>query len=253
MSSSITTMMFGRLRSAPTVRPFGCSLGGGETTAGVGRAAFGDAGRSAYQPPSAATDAMATAPATTAVGTVLIEKAGRDTLHDNTRPDRCVAKWRKKEAPPPVVEPVETSYPLRVRRLVLLIAVLLVNLPAVHQAWTDHRIDTRGRDVEAVVLDARTIQGRHLVDYRLPRCIDPAGNRFSASVDDATYELARTSDRRAVRVIPGQPGANRPDGEVTNSLLVVAALSADAILLLIAGLWLYRRRVAQPASRPPVG
>jgi hypothetical protein len=138
-----------------------------------------------------------------------------------------------------------------VRRLVLLIAVLLVNLPAVHQSWTDHRIDTTGRDVEAVVLEARTINGRHLVDYRLPRAFDPAGNRFSASVDDATYELAQASDRLAVRVIPGRPGANRPDGEVSNSLLVVAALSADGILLLIGVMWLYRRRV--PTGTPPGG
>jgi hypothetical protein len=130
-----------------------------------------------------------------------------------------------------------------VRRLVIVIAVLLVNLPAVHQAWTDHRIDATGRDVEAVVLEARTIHGRHLVDYRLPAALDPAGNRFSASVDDATYDLAQESDRLAVRVIPGRPGANRAEGEATNSLLVVAALSADVILLLIGGMWLYRRRV----------
>jgi hypothetical protein len=129
-----------------------------------------------------------------------------------------------------------------VRRLVILLAVFLVNLPAVHQAWTDHRIATQGRDVEAVVLHARTIEGRHLVDYRLPKEADPAGQRFSASVDDATYELARDSDRLAVRVVPGQPGANRPDGEVTSPVLVVAAVAADAILLVIAALWWGRRR-----------
>jgi len=142
-----------------------------------------------------------------------------------------------------------------VRRLVLLIAVLLVNLPAVHQAWTDHRIDTTGREVEAVVLEARTINGRHLVDYRLPKAFDPGRNTFSASVDGATYELAQESDRLAVRVIPGRPGANRPDGEVTNSLLVVAALSGDFILLLIGGMWLYRRRVptASPSGENRLG
>lgn len=128
------------------------------------------------------------------------------------------------------------------RRLVILIAVLLVNLPAVHQAWTDHRIDTEGRDVEAVVLDARTINGRHLVDYRLPHDVDPAGNRFSASLDETTYEHARSSSRLAVRVIPGQPGANRPAGEVGSPILVVAAVAADVILLVIGALWLYRRR-----------
>jgi hypothetical protein len=58
-----------------------------------------------------------------------------------------------------------------------------------------------------------------------------------------------------VRVIPGRPGANRPDGEVTNSLLVVAALSGDFILLLIGGMWLYRRRVptASPSGENRLG
>lgn len=128
------------------------------------------------------------------------------------------------------------------RRLVILLAVFLVNLPAVHQAWTGHRIDARGRDVEAVVLDARTINGRHLVDYRLPREVDPAGTRYSASLDADTYRHARESHRLGVRVIPGQPGANRPDGEVGSPVLVVAAVAADAILLLIAVLWWSRRR-----------
>lgn len=136
------------------------------------------------------------------------------------------------------------------RRLVLVIAVVLVNLPAVHQAWTDHRIDTDGRDVEAVVLEARTINGRHLVDYRLPEDVDPAGHRYSASVDGPTYALVRRTDRLPVRVVPGQPGANRPEGEVSSPLLVVAAVSADLILLLIGALWLARRRRPIPGEPP---
>jgi hypothetical protein len=138
-----------------------------------------------------------------------------------------------------------------VRRLVLLLAVFLVNLPAVHQAWTDHQINRDGRDVEAVVLDARTINGRHLVDYRLPKDVDPAGRRFSDSVDDAAYELARTTDRLAVRVIPGRPGANRPDGEVSSPVLVVAAAGADAILLLVGVAWWWRRRSGDDVDGPP--
>ena len=127
------------------------------------------------------------------------------------------------------------------RRLVILLAVFLVNLPAVHQAWTDHRIDRDGRDVEAIVLDARTINGRHLVDYRLPEDVDPAANTFSASIDRDTFHRAEASKRLAVRVIPGRPGANRPDGEVSSPIFVVAAVAADVILLLIGALWLYRR------------
>lgn len=128
----------------------------------------------------------------------------------------------------------------------------MVNLPAVHQAWTDHRIAADGKDVEAIVIDARTINGRHLVDYRLPADVDPAGNKFSASVDKTTYDLARRTDRVAVRVLPGHPGANRADGEVSSPILVVAAVGADLILLLIAAAWLYRRRQGE-APGPPTG
>lgn len=141
------------------------------------------------------------------------------------------------------------AYAHPVRRLVILIAVVLVNLPAVHQAWTDHRIEAQGRDVEAIVLDARTINGRHLVDYRLPDDVDPARNRFSASLDESTYEHARSSHRLAVRVIPGRPGANRPAGEVGSPILVVSAVAADVILLVIGALWLHRRRL--PRSEEP--
>ncbi len=137
-----------------------------------------------------------------------------------------------------------TLYAHPVRRLVLLLAVFMVNLPAVHQAWTDHQIAADGRDVEAVVIDARTINGRHLVDYRLPEDADPVGNKFSASVEGPTYRLARDTGRLAVRVLPGHPGANRPDGEVSSPILVVAAVGADLILLLIGAVWLSRRRVS---------
>jgi hypothetical protein len=138
-----------------------------------------------------------------------------------------------------------------VRLLVILAAVFLVNLPAAHQAWTDRQVAQDGRDVEATVLDARTINGRHLVDYRLPRSVDPEGRRFSASIDAETFAHAGSSDLLAVRVIPGRPGANRPEGEVSSPIFVVAAAGADAILLLIGAAWLYRRRhPASPSDAP---
>lgn len=138
-------------------------------------------------------------------------------------------------------------------RLVILLALFLVNLPAVHQAWTGHQIDRDGRDVQATVLEARTVDGRHFVDYRLPADVDPDGTPFSSRVDAATLARAEETDRLPVRVVPGRPGANRPDGEVSSSLFLVAAISADAILLVAAGLWLYRRRTRagdDPLSRP---
>lgn len=142
------------------------------------------------------------------------------------------------------------------RGLLLVLVVFLVNLPAVYGGWTDHELATRGQDVEAVVIHVRQIGDRYLVDYRLPDEFDPARTTFSASIDEPTYENARRTDRLAVRVLPGRPGANRPDGLVPSSLFKVMAVVADLVLLLIGLLAWYRRRHPgdMPDSRPrPVG
>lgn len=128
------------------------------------------------------------------------------------------------------------------RRLLLLLVVVLVNLPAVHQEWTEHRIDSSGRDVLATLVDARSEGGRNLVDYRLPADIDPERRVFSARLDDAAYRAAVAAERLQVRVVPGEPGANRPEGEVGSSLLLAAALGADVILVVVALLFRHRRR-----------
>jgi hypothetical protein len=140
-----------------------------------------------------------------------------------------------------------------VRVLVVLVGVFLVNLPAAHQAWTDRQLAADGVDVEATVLHARTVSGRHLVDYRLPEEVDPAGNRFSASLAAGTFARAEASHRLAVRVIPGRPGANRPEGEESSPIFLVAAIGADAILLLIGAAWLFRRRPGGPPTGEPAG
>lgn len=119
-------------------------------------------------------------------------------------------------------------------------AVFLVNLPFVHETWTGHQVAQRGREVQASVLDARPAAGKYFVDYRLPRSVDSRGTRYSAQVDHTTYEQARESHAILVRVVPGKPGDNRPEGYVGNSLLLVVAVIGDLILLLI-GVLGYRR------------
>lgn len=142
------------------------------------------------------------------------------------------------------------------RGLLVVLVVFLVNLPAIHEGWTDHEVATQGRDVAAVVLDARGSDGRYLVDYTLPEDIDPEQVRYSASVDAETFQAAQSTDRLAVRVIPGRPDANRPDGLVASSLFLVVAIVADVVLVLIGVLTWYRRRNPgdMPDPRPrPVG
>jgi hypothetical protein len=126
------------------------------------------------------------------------------------------------------------------RVLVLLFAVFLVNLPFVHETWTDRQIDQHGVEVQATVIDSQVSGGHYLLDYRLPRSVDPKQSRFSARVDRPTYERARETKALLVRVVPDKPEANQPEGAVTSHLFGVVALLGDLVLLLV-GLALYRR------------
>lgn len=128
------------------------------------------------------------------------------------------------------------------RRLLILLAVVLVNLPAAHERWTDHEVASKGKDVEADVVEARSSGDRNLVDYKLPEAIDPKQTIFSVSLEREAYDRVVATDRLAVRVVPGKPGANRPEGQVDNPLFTVVAISADAILIVVALLAWWRRR-----------
>lgn len=134
------------------------------------------------------------------------------------------------------------------RVVVLLVAAVLVNLPWVHEAWTDHLIDSRGEQVQAVVLHARSVSGRTFVDYRLPRSLDADGTTYSARVDDAAYRTAKQTHRLHVTAVPGKPAANRPAGEVANSFFGVVAAIGDLVLLLIAGALWWRSRRWRPVQ-----
>jgi hypothetical protein len=122
----------------------------------------------------------------------------------------------------------------------ILVALFLVNLPFAHQTLTERRITDSGREVEATLVAATTINGRRFVGYRLPARADPSRTRYSARVDDSTYALARETRVLAVRVVPGEPSVNRPAGEVRSHLFAIVALTSDVVLALVAVL-LWRR------------
>ncbi len=122
----------------------------------------------------------------------------------------------------------------------VLVALFLVNLPFVHQTLSEREVTRSGRDVEATLVDSRTINGRRFVDYRLPASIDESSRTYSARVDDATYRQARETDVLSVRVVPDEPAANRPNGEITSSLFLVVAVIADVLLVLV-GVLFWRR------------
>lgn len=117
------------------------------------------------------------------------------------------------------------------RVLGLVVAGMLVNLPAVNDAWLGYQLRQDGVTVSADVVDTRTVSGRHFVDYRLPVSAGGSPHRYSARVEDPSYEVAVTSDRLPVRVLPGDPGSNRPVGRAGGAIFYAVALFADAFLL----------------------
>jgi hypothetical protein len=130
-----------------------------------------------------------------------------------------------------------------VRVVLFVVVAVLVNLPWAREGWDDRRIEAHGHDVAATVLEAERSDGGYLVSYRLPHGEDPKGTRFTASVDEATYEHAVDADEIVVRVLKGEPSANRPLGIVPSSLFRWIAIVADVVLLAIAaGAWYLRRR-----------
>lgn len=137
------------------------------------------------------------------------------------------------------------------RILLFVFVLVLVNLPYAHERWTDHRITSRGVDVAAIVVAEREVNDGYLVDYRLPSEIDPRQRAYSAAVDLPTYENARATDRIAVRVVPGEPEANRPLGLVASSLFGVIAIVANLVLALIAAALWWRR--GRPSGWAAVG
>jgi hypothetical protein len=128
------------------------------------------------------------------------------------------------------------------RLVALLVVVVLVNLPLAHDTWTDHEISSRGREVTATVTETHTLRGSRLVEYKLPKSVDPAGTTYTAQVDEAAFEAAMQGGALAVRVVPGNPSSNRPDAEVPSHLFLIVAAIADLILLAILLLSLTRGR-----------
>ena len=128
--------------------------------------------------------------------------------------------------------------------LVVLLAVV-INLPLLHSAWTERRVDTSGTDVTATVVDDRVIAGNeYWLSFTFPTGVDPDQKTWQAQVDEATYDDAVAAGELTVRVVEGHPSEYRAAGSVDSRVPLVATLVADAVLLLIALLlWRYGGRM----------
>lgn len=128
--------------------------------------------------------------------------------------------------------------------LLLVLLVVVVNLPLVHSAWTNSRIDSAGVDVTALVTHREVRDGGHWVEFVLPETVDPEQRTWSAELDPASYDAAVDAGEIGVRVLEDQPSAYRVDGAVEGNGVLVVTLSVDAVLLVtLLLLWRFRGRV----------
>jgi hypothetical protein len=118
--------------------------------------------------------------------------------------------------------------------LVLVLAAALVNLPLLHSAWTDQRVERSGIDVQATVVDHRAVGGQHLLSFTFSDSLDPDQRTWQADVETETYDRAVASGEVGVRVLEDDPASYRVDGQVRSSALLVMTLLADVVLVLAA-------------------
>jgi len=113
------------------------------------------------------------------------------------------------------------------RLLLVIIGAVLVNLPLVHSAYVEHRIDSAGRAGTASVVSHDVVDGRYFVRFRVPGSKDV----YSARVDHEAYDTAVASRTIEVRVVPGHPNENRVRGEIDGHAFVFLAILGDLFLV----------------------
>ncbi len=105
-----------------------------------------------------------------------------------------------------------------------------------------------GRDVTARLTDHAVRppadQPDYFVAFVFDDDVDPRRRTWTAEVDRATYDAAVASGEIGVRVLPGQPEAQRVDSQVTHRAGLFLTGAADLALLVVLLLaWRFRGRL----------
>lgn len=126
----------------------------------------------------------------------------------------------------------------RTQRIALVVVLLaFINLPLLHSAWTNWRLERSGLEVTAEVVDTRVIDRgddpTYFLQIRFPRTIDTDRQIWPAQVERETFEASEESGTVAATVLSDNPAAYRVEGQVTSRLGLVITVVADLILAAI--------------------
>lgn len=145
--------------------------------------------------------------------------------------------------------------PRRTRLLLILLLVVVVNVPPLHAAWTDQRLDG-GTTVPAAATPEGAPPGQ--LNVAMPREVtealtpDESGDEgllvLPARVDPATYDRAVASGELDVTYLPDDPAVYRVEG-ADNGIALTSILVINGGLLLLVALFLLVRGRSRPELR----
>ena len=138
--------------------------------------------------------------------------------------------------------------PVNRRRILLVSLVLLViNLPYLTHEWQKHRAATHGTQVTATVIGVSRSGDDSVVDFRLPKNVDPSQDVREVKVDPVTGAAAGRTQQLDVRVLSGHPAIFHVDGQVRLWGATIITIGADLLIVLMLLLsWRLGGRLRRP-------
>jgi hypothetical protein len=115
--------------------------------------------------------------------------------------------------------------------------MVLITFPVVWGAWNSWRLDAVGVETMAQVTGTDTLPpsspepDRFFIRYHLPTDADPQHAQYTAEIDEATYAAAKATDEIGATYLPGRPGVNVVDGQVSNRIMLWLVIAADLSML----------------------
>jgi hypothetical protein len=122
------------------------------------------------------------------------------------------------------------------RILLVVVALLVINVPWLTHEWQLHRAATDGIRVEATVVGLSHSGDHAVVEFKLPKSVDPSQQARTAVIDVTTAAAAARTRAIGVRVLDGHPSVFRVDGQVRSWGATAITLTADLLVLILIAL-----------------
>ena len=142
----------------------------------------------------------------------------------------------------------------RSRLLLVLLLLVVVNIPPVHAAWTDHRLDGDGVTETVPAVTDGGDGDATVVEVSLPTAVaEELGGAQGlltqpTALEPDAYADAAATGQVEVTYLPEDPGTYRVEG-ASGGLALATVLLANAALLLVVGLFLLVRGRTRPELR----